>query len=66
MWVWSDELADRFPSMGTQGSANLPLIAYAIGGDTDLEILARDVLAAPLRERNDRSSSVRSESVAER
>ena len=66
MWVWSDELADRFPAMGPQRGANLPLIAYAIEGETDLEMLASDVLTAPLRERTNSGSYGRSEAVAER
>lgn len=66
MWVWSDELVDRFPAMGTHESVNVPLIAYAIEGETDLEILARDVLAAPSREAADQGLSSRTEAVAER
>jgi len=66
VWVWSDELVDRFPAMGTQENVNLPLIAYAIEGETDLEVLARSVLPAPVREPANQGSSSRSEAVAER
>lgn len=52
--------------MGTHDSVNVPLIAYAIEGETDLELLARDVLVAPSREPANQSSSSRSEAVAER
>ncbi|MGB9357278.1 MAG: hypothetical protein WCC01_01870 [Acidimicrobiia bacterium] len=41
---------DRFPAMGAQQGTHVPLIAYAVEGEMDLETLARDVLAAPLRD----------------
>jgi len=66
VWVWSDELVDRFPAMGTQENVNVPLIAYAVEGETDLEMLARDVLAAPLRDPAGRGSLNHSEAAAER
>ena len=50
VWVWSDELADRFPAMQTQENAAVPLIAYAVEGESDMERLARDVLALTPRE----------------
>ena len=66
MWVWSDELVDRFPAMGTCEGVNVPLIAYAVEGEADLEILAQDVLAAPSREPANQGPSSRTEAVAER
>ena len=51
MWVWSDELADRFPAFRPRRQTNLPLIAYAVEQDSDLEVLARTVLlGSPRRE----------------
>ena len=49
MWVWSDELADRFPAMRPRGQENLPLIAFAVEQEADLEALARAVLPGSLR-----------------
>ena len=51
VWVWSDELVDRFPAMGEPEYVGVPLVAYAIEGDADLEVLARDVLLRATRER---------------
>lgn len=48
MWVWSDELADRFPAFRPRRKANLPLIAYAIEQDADIEAFARAVLLGSL------------------
>jgi len=49
MWVWSDELADRFPAIRPRRQTNLPLIAYAVEQEADLEALARAVLLGSLR-----------------
>jgi hypothetical protein len=49
MWVWSDELADRFPAMRPRRQENLPLIAFAVEQEADLEALARAVLPESLR-----------------
>ena len=49
MWVWSDELADRFPAIGIQLETAIPLVAYAVDRDTDLEDFAREVLASSPR-----------------
>jgi hypothetical protein len=49
MWVWSDELADRFPAMRPRRQRSLPLIAYAVEQESDLEALARAVLLGSLR-----------------
>lgn len=51
MWVWSDELAERFPAMRAPETVSLPLVAYAIEGEMDLEMLARDVLSRSSHER---------------
>lgn len=44
MWVWSDELANRFPAMSRKPEAAVPLIAYAVDQETDLEDFAREIL----------------------
>ena len=44
MWVWSDELADRFPADQPREQDGVRLVAYAVGQETDLEALAREVL----------------------
>lgn len=51
VWVWSDELAERFPAFRPLEGRTVPLIAYAVEGEVDLETLAREVLAAPARSR---------------
>jgi len=66
VWVWSDELVDRFPAVGTQERGNLPLVAYAIEGETDLELLAEAVLAAPVRESANQGSLNHSEAAEAR
>ena len=40
MWVWSDELVDRVPGDDMTGLERVPLIAYAVGSDADLDELA--------------------------
>ena len=66
MWVWSDELADRFPAIRPTEGLKVPLIAYAVDGEADLETLAREVLAAPNRSRTGEGPSRRSTAAAER
>ena len=46
MWVWSDELTDRFPSLRGAQNSRPPLIAYAVERETDLEAFAREILDA--------------------
>ena len=46
MWVWSDELASRFPADQACEQDGSPLVAYAVEQATDLEALAREVLGA--------------------
>ena len=53
MWVWSDELADRFPAIRTQQETAIPLVAYAVNQDADLEDFAREVLASSPRATGD-------------
>jgi len=45
MWVWSDELIDRVSGDGFNGLEGVPLIAYAVGSDADLDHLALELLA---------------------
>ena len=66
MWVWSDDLAERFPAFRTLEEVNAPLIAYAVEGEDDLEPLAREVLSAPTRARNGEGPSRRSAAAAKR
>jgi hypothetical protein len=49
MWVWSDELAARFPAIRSDKQSTLPLIAYAVERGADLEALAREVLVGSHR-----------------
>ena len=41
MWVWSDELVDRLPTIQSREDVNVPLIAYAVEQEVDLEAFAR-------------------------
>jgi hypothetical protein len=44
MWVWSDELANRFPAIQGREGVGVPLIAYAVEQEVDLEALAREIV----------------------
>jgi len=44
MWVWSDELVERVSAEGVDKRERVPLVAYAVGPDADLEELANEVL----------------------
>ena len=44
MWVWSDELADRFPTIQGREDVGVPLIAYAVEQEVDLEAFAREIV----------------------
>ena len=66
MWVWSDELVDRFPAIGEPENVGVPLVAYAIEGDADLEVLARDVLGKATHERLESGIPGSSERAANR
>ena len=44
MWVWSDELADRFPAIQGREDTNVPLMAYAVEREVDLEAFAREIV----------------------
>ena len=44
MWVWSDELVERVSKDGVDGRERVPLIAYAVGSEVDLDELASEVL----------------------
>ena len=44
MWVWSDELADRFPTIQGREDVGVPLIAYAVEQEVDLEVFAREIV----------------------
>ena len=47
MWVWSDELAERFPAIRSHAEADVPLVAYSVEQETNLEDFARDILGSP-------------------
>lgn len=67
VWVWSDELAARFPAIRPLvGRRDVPLIAYAVEGESDLETLAREVLAAPTRSQTGEDQGRRVTVAAER
>jgi len=44
MWVWSDELVERLPSDDGEGWERVPLVAYAVRSDADLDEFASKVL----------------------
>lgn len=46
MWVWSDELADRFPAIRGQQGIAIPLVAYAVEHEADLEVFADEILGS--------------------
>jgi hypothetical protein len=50
MWVWSDELADQFPAVQPRTKRGIPLVAYSVERETDLEAFARKVLLASSQE----------------
>ena len=64
MWVWSDELVERVSITGVDRLAGLPLVAYTVGSDADLEELALEVLSPSEAERADLRSADRE--IAER
>ncbi len=45
MWVWSDELVDRVMGEGFGSSDRIPLVAYAVSPEADLDELAIELLA---------------------
>lgn len=45
MWVWSDELVERVAAAGVYVPAHVPLVAYAIGSEADIDELAVEVVA---------------------
>ena len=52
MWVWSDELADRFPAIREREDANVPLMAYAVEQEVDLEAFAREIVRSQRKMRD--------------
>jgi hypothetical protein len=44
MWVWSDELVERMSGDGADARERVPLVAYAVGSEADLDELASEVL----------------------
>ncbi len=44
MWVWSDELVERVSRDGVDLRERVPLVAYAVGSEADLDELAIEVL----------------------
>lgn len=64
MWVWSDELAERFPAIRSHAETDVPLVAYSVEQEMNLEDFARDILGSPAwlgdslrREESSRSAS---------
>ena len=45
MWVWSDELVERMSGDGANDRQRVPLVAYAVGSEADLDALASEVLS---------------------
>ncbi len=46
MWVWSDELVERVSIDGVEVQERVPLVAYAVGSEADLDEFASEVLDA--------------------
>jgi hypothetical protein len=44
MWVWSDELVERVSRDDVDVRKGVPLIAYAVGSEADLDDLAAEIL----------------------
>jgi len=44
MWVWSDELMERVSKDGIDGRERVPLVAYAVGSEADLDELALEIV----------------------
>ena len=42
--MWSDELVDRLPTIQSREDVNVPLIAYAVEQEVDLEAFAREIV----------------------
>ena len=66
MWVWSDELANRFPVDHAREQDGSPLVAYAVEQETDLQALAREVLGASRWLKNSERPETDIPSVAQR
>ncbi len=45
MWVWSDELVDRVLGANGDVTGPVPLVAFAVASDADLDEMVREVLA---------------------
>src|SRR5665811_2103659 len=43
MWVWTDELVDRVDAVRKSERQRVPLMAYAVDDEVDLEALAREM-----------------------
>lgn len=52
MWVWSDELMKRVDDQVPGRSAGIPLVAYAVAPETDLDAFAAEMLGSAVAERN--------------
>ena len=46
MWVWSDELVERVSIDGVEAHERVPLVAYAVGAEVDLDEFASEILNA--------------------
>jgi hypothetical protein len=44
MWVWSDELVEGVSRDGVGVRKGVPLIAYAVGSEAELDDLATEIL----------------------
>lgn len=45
MWVWSDELVERVQAGGADRVDQVPLTAYSVVSETDLDELALEVFS---------------------
>jgi len=66
MWVWSDELAERFPEIRSNEGRNVPLVAYSFEHGANLEEFARNILGPAPKLRDSLGSEANSPSTSAR
>lgn len=44
MWVWSDDLVKRIEAGEADAGARIPLVAYAVAPETDLDEFAQQLM----------------------
>ncbi len=57
MWVWTDELVERLSSDVEDGRDRVPLTAYAVGSEVDLDAFAIEVLSGTRPDRAEKAQT---------